>query len=595
MLAHERGHTYVIVAVNADDARRGALNNAKDAGYREQGEGAFATSEGGPEHSRDARDAGWSKGWSNHDPGRVGSVPTAAWVGLVFALALAVRLWGINWQLPSALYYDEMYYLRWASAVAEGRRPPPTDYRNPLLSRHIHILEMRLAQRLFPIRDDRQRAEFQMLMARVSTAVLGAGAAVLTALAAQALFGGVAGLITGLLMTLSPLHVHMSHIAVNDIPGSFFMAASLLAGVLSLRKPSVLLPLLAALLAGLAFAAKFNFGVVVALPLMGLMVHAANGRYPIPRVFIDTFGATVLAFGVGCCIGMPEIITDFAGVSEGFAEQLRTARVASDDQSLTPVPLLYAESTLRGLGPLGLLAAVAGAVVLARARPGPAIAVLSCLAVYLVIMLRNELFAARYALPLVIVAAVLAGGIGRFIPRVGHLAAGLCGLLLLAPLARDVVQHNRLAVTSDTRVLAEQWIRQGARGNRVAAQAYSLPPEWDGRPTIQNVRISRFQSLISVDAERRLQCDDTRFVLLASFNYEPQLRAARDPSAETGYSRLVSRAEHVQRFSPFPDGVSAPVHPDDKAIPFWYMHSYERPGPTIDIYRISDAMRAECR
>jgi hypothetical protein len=571
------------------------LNNAKDTGYREQREGAFATSDGGPEDGRDARDSGWGKGWSNHDPGRVGSVPTAAWVGLVFALALAVRLWGISWQLPAALYYDEMYYLRWAAAVAEGQRPPPTDYRNPLLSRHIHILEMRLAQRLFPIRDDRQRAEFQMLMARVSTAGLGTGAAVFTALAAHALFGGVAGLIAGLLMALSPLHVHMSHIAVNDIPGSFFMAASLLAGVLSLRKPSVLTPLLAGLLAGLAFAAKFNFGVVVALPLVGLMVHAGSGRYPVPRVFIDTFGATLLAFAVGCCIGMPEIITDFGGVSAGFAEQLRTGRIASEDQAPTPVPLLYAESTLRGLGPFGLIAAVAGAVVLGRERPGTAIAVLSCLAVYLVIMLRNELFAARYALPLVILAAVLAGGLGRFIPRVGHVVPALCAIMLLGPPARDVVQLNRLALTTDTRVQAEQWIRQGARGNRVAAQAYSLPPEWDGRPTIQNVRISRFQSLMSVDAERRLECDDTRFVLLASFNYEPQILNTSDPTAETGYSRLQSRAEHIQRFSPFAEGVSAPVHPDDKAIPFWHMHAYERPGPVIDIYRVSDAMRAECR
>ena len=256
--------------------------------------------------------------------------------------------------------------------------------------------------------------------------------------------------------------------------------------------------------------------------------------------------------------------------------------------------LLYAESTSRGLGPLGILAGIAGAVALARFRPGPAFALLGCLAAYLIIMLRNELFAARYALPLVILAAVLAGGIVRYLPRVNHLVVGLGALLVLAPLVRDVVQHNRLALTTDTRVLAEQWIRQGARGNRVAAQAYSLPPDWDGRPTIQNVRISRFQSLMSVDAQRRLECDDTRFVLLASFNYEPQLRNARDPSAATGYSQLISRAEHVQRFTPFPEGVSAPVHPDDKAIPFWYMHSYERPGPVIDIYRISDAMRAEC-
>ncbi len=546
---------------------------------------------GGPQHSPHAR---LSERWNDHNAGRVGRVPTAAWAGLVFALALCARLWGINWQLPAALYYDEVNHVRWSSAVADGRRTDGPDYRNPLLARHLHVWEFRLAQRIRPISDVRERAEFQMLLARVSTAILGSGAAVFAALTAHALFSGKAGLVTGLIMALSPLQVHLAHIARNDVPATLFMTASMFVAVLSFKKPTVLLPLLAGLLAGLAFSAKFNFGVVVVLPLLGLIVHAGSGRYRVPRVFIDTFGATVLAFVIGCCLGMPEIITDFWGVSDGFAEQLRTGRIASEDQEPTPVPLLYAESTLRGVGPLGLLAGIAGAVALARSRPGAAFALLGCLAAYLVIMVRNELFAARYALPLVIFAAVLAGGIARYLSRVGYVTVALGALLLLAPLVRDVIQHNRLALTTDTRVLAEQWIRQGARGSRVAAQAYSLPPEWNGRPAIQNVRIARFQSLVSVDAARRLECDDTRFVLLASFNYEPQLRNARDPSAETGYSRLISRAEHVQRFSPFPEGVSAPVHPDDKAIPFWYMHFYERPGPIIDIYRISDAVPAEC-
>ncbi len=105
--------------------------------------------------------------------------------------------------------------------------------------------EFRLAQHLRPISDPRERIVFRMGLARVSTAVLGAGTVVFAALAAHALFGGPVGLIAGLLLALSPLHVHLAHIAINDVPASFFLAASLAASVVSLRKPMVLFPITA--------------------------------------------------------------------------------------------------------------------------------------------------------------------------------------------------------------------------------------------------------------------------------------------------------------------------------------------------------------
>jgi hypothetical protein len=206
-------------------------------------------------------------------------------------------------------------------------------------------------------------------------------------------------------------------------------------------------------------------------------------------------------------------------------------------------------------------------------------------------MMRESLFFDRFALPVVIMGAVLAGGIARFIPRTDRLSLGVGALLLVAPIARDVVQHNRLATTTDTRVQAEQWLPPGAR---IAAQTYALPPNWSGRPSTGGEAVTRFNSLLSADAERRLECGGADYIMLASFNYEYQLRDPVNAEAETGYSRITQRGEHVQRFSPFGEGSWAPTHPDDTAIPFWYMHAYERPGPLIDVYRIPDAVRAEC-
>ena len=118
---------------------------------------------------------------------------------------------------------------------------------------------------------------FQLGLARVTSAVLGAGACLLTALAAMRLWPGIggawAGLAAGLILALAPLEVHLSHYAVNDAPASFVMAACLLVGVRALMAPSGLDFLLAGLLAGLAAATKYNFGVVLVLPLVAARVR----------------------------------------------------------------------------------------------------------------------------------------------------------------------------------------------------------------------------------------------------------------------------------------------------------------------------------
>jgi hypothetical protein len=41
-------------------------------------------------------------------------------------------------------------------------------------------------------------------------------------------------------------------------------------------------------------------------------------------------------------------------------------------------------------------------------------------------------------------------------------------------------------------------------------------------------------------------------------------------------------------FDPFEPGMSAPAHPDNTGIPFWYLDAYARPGPKITVYELSE-------
>lgn len=525
---------------------------------------------------------------------------TAPWIGLVFLLALAVRLWGVNWQLPEALYYDELKYVEWASAAADGRPLAQTDFRNPSLFRHLLRAEYAVTDQLFSDRGTDARSTRRVLEARITIAMFGAAAVIFIYLTAATLISARAGLVSGLLIALSPLHVHLSHIAVNDVAAAFFLCAGLFAGARLLTAPSLLGAACAGAMAGLATAAKYNFGIVLLLPLVAVALSLLRGRTSRRRA-IALASVTLACFVSGLIVAMPETILRSRDVLAGMREQADLSQKPFDAQPDAPVPLLVAETVTRSLGLPGAGAALAGAIWLARVRPSVALALLLCPAVYLAVLLQSDLFAARFALPVIPFAVIFAGWGALALTNWSRAPWGdsitLCIVVvaLVAPLARDVVHHNVLATTTDTRLLAREWIDAHARGARVAAQTYSLPPVWSGRKLPDGVRVVGFKSLMDPGALTRMECDNTRYVLLASFTYERHLGKMPQPAPETGYDRLARTASLVATFSPFKGDLIAPTHSDDTAIPFWYLHAYERPGPRIEIFQLAEGASESCR
>jgi hypothetical protein len=63
----------------------------------------------------------------------------------VLVVALATRLWGIEWQLPAALYFDEMKYVAWAGGAKDDASQTVTDLRNPTFFHHFLQVEYAIA------------------------------------------------------------------------------------------------------------------------------------------------------------------------------------------------------------------------------------------------------------------------------------------------------------------------------------------------------------------------------------------------------------------------------------------------------------------
>ena len=531
----------------------------------------------------------------------IGRALLVGWPWLVLVVALVPRLWGIGWQLPSALHFDELKYVEWAGAVAAGEQVE-TDFRNPSLYRHLLLGEYWLAGHLGVTDDARSTAILQFHVARVTSAVFGAIACLLTALAAARfaarpgrpwagpLVGGAAGLVLG----WSLLHVHMSHYAVNDAVASAFLAGGLLFGVRALVAPTRRDFLLAGLCAGLATAAKYNYGVVVALPLAAALVRSGVGG----PLMVRRVPLTLLGGLVGLVLGMPEVITAPGAVLAGIAEQARIGESRWNGQSPLPIWLLYLQALERGMGVSTVALALVGAVAIGRRRPCVLAALLAAPFLYAVVMLRNELFFARFAIPVLPFLAVLAGlGVGwlarqplRPLLRDVLVAAALG--LALAPQVGAVIRHNLLATVPDTRLLSHAWLNEHATGVWVAAETYGVPLNWEGKAP-NRYRLQRFGSLADAPTIKKLACDGVRYAVVASITYERK-QAWRGGQA-AGYADLLSVGRLVATFDPFRPGEWAPAHPDDVGLPFWNLDAYERAGPHIEVYELSEeASREHC-
>ena len=265
--------------------------------------------------------------------------------------------------------------------------------------------------------------------------------------------------------------------------------------------------------------------------------------------------------------------------------------------------MLYAETLVQGFGWTALLAAAIGAGTLAWRGRAVLAAVLAVPLLYLGVMLRQELFFARFALPLLSPLAMLAGigvvaliGFGvrgahvrslRVVAMETAVVLAVLGVVLL-PEMLTTIRHNQLATTTDTRVLARRWLRQRGDGARVATEVYGQPLAWTGSEALRGFRLQRVSSFVDPAVVTRLACDGNRFFLVASLTSEREL-ARRSPRAgESGYDLLARRGRIVMTFDPFWPGMSAPAHPDNTGIPFWYLEAYARPGPKITAYELPE-------
>ncbi|MBZ0258585.1 glycosyltransferase family 39 protein [bacterium] len=534
-----------------------------------------------------------------------------ACLSAIFLLALWLRTDGLDWGLPFRLHPDEWKYVSAGANVYAGqwnpkyfRNPPGYSYMNAAwylnwlrFAPPVKIPEWYNAPPLETPSNDPAQAlierTYQLTYgARALAALLGALTVLLVYGLGRELGCKRLALVAALFSAVSFIGVRESHFAVNDAAACFWATLSLYVGMRAVRLQSKYTLYIAALLAGVAVAMKYNmFPAVIALAVMREVAARSTGRrQPIEDVFKEfaaCLGLSVCGFLLVC----PFPILD----PQTFFMELRKLSIAAanpwpgQDTSWSGWQLLKAIVLSEGV--LASLLALSGAFVWMRERKWTPFLFF---AGYFLLAALHPLFFVRFILPVLPWVALFAAcGVVMLAEKFPKKTLALCMIAcacIIQPLAKDL-RSNWLFHQTDTRVLCLEWLtKHWTAHGIIAGGQFTLPlpyrtnqPPW-GVPadprhlTIDQLQTQEFGRLDQL--RKPVNC-----VLLSSFDSFPGSINSSLAQRRRTIQAYVGSNQPVIMFNPF-DEVMAMEDADveDTYHPVTQLWSRLRPGPMIEVY-----------
>jgi Dolichyl-phosphate-mannose-protein mannosyltransferase len=529
----------------------------------------------------------------------------------ILLLALVLRLWGIKYGLPFAYQIDEeRVYVRKAVRMLDAGSLNPHYMHNPPLLTYLleAIFAVRHggaeAHRLIGDVPDR---EGLFLTARIVVALIGTLAVGLTFVAARRFFDRRVGLVAALLMAVAFLPVFYSHVALNNVPATAAALGSLIGTAGILRRGATRDYVIAGAFAGVAAATKYLDGIVL-VPMLtaALLAPRGPGALSVRRALGVGLGAALVAFVICNPFALikPGHFVGSLGVQGDVVEQHKFGQ--DPDGGLG----FYLETFTWGLGWVPVLAAIGGAVLLARQDRRRALVLIPIIPVFIIYMGLQTRYFGRWLLPAFPIVCMLAAyGAVRGADLVAarmrrpQIAIALTAVAAAALTAQGFVHsvHNdRLLSRPHTLNIARSWMLEHVpRDAKVItepffANAWNSPwPRAISSPRLLlggELPYARYLS----DRLVRSYLRNGYCWVVASSNYwglalSDQLIGER---AKDYYGALARHG--TVRFSASPWGeVGSPGGPGKDVVPFdydfsydFYPLSYERPGPMVQVYRL---------
>jgi len=494
-------------------------------------------------------------------------------LGLVLALAFALRFWGLAFGLPYVIQPDEPSVERRALLMWLHGDLNPHYFIYPSLDYDLQAAwawAVGHAAGLFAPDVPRHPWSHQPVYyfaGRLLTALLGTLTVLVTYLTGRLLSPRL-GLTAALFLAVAAQHVQQSHYITVDAPTALFTAMTAYFALRALRRQGQGHDIaLAGIAAGLAAGVKYNAGIALALPLVAILLW--RGR-PWPQRAREAAVATALC-ALTFLLTTPYAVLDHVS----FLRDLRTISMhytsghpGAEGSGNAVWYIAYLGATGL-LPPLTLLALSGLGVVVARYRRA-GLVLLAFVVPYYVLLCSTVVRFDRNLLPLLPFAALLAAASAEaIVPPLAlrlrnHVAASIVVLgVAAAPSAYAAGVADFTVTHPFSEQVAVAWADAHLpRGARVAIE------NWEGDAFAQSshgYRIEQFSSLAAQTYDR-FRAQGFRYLVADSWTDGAFLSApARYPLQVARYRKLYRRARLLVRITGAPPA---------------------RPGPTMSIYEV---------
>ena len=563
-------------------------------------------------------------------------------LALILVAGFALRVWNNDYGLPFVYSVDEASHFtdRAVQMFREGL--DPGYYQNPAAYTYLVHLLLRVLYGplgfLFDLPFGNVTEQFDKdpgemwIAARTLAALLCMGGVLTIYVAAKRLWGVREGLASAALLAFAFLTVAYSRVAVTDVGSLIGVSLAVLFAVRAHEEDRRRDWVLAGAAVGLAAAFKYTAG-LAALPLL----VAALARPSLRR-------AAGLALAGLAALVVFVLLNPYLFTSPGdwWTDLRDQADVAAND----PKPgqesgglAYYLDSLTWGLGWAGLAAALAGAALLLVRDLVRALILISVpLALFAYLAVQSRYFG-RWLLPaypaLALLGAYAIARAAELLPDRAALRAGAAAALTLVVLAQPLLADVRSAralgredTLNQARAFLDERFAPGLRvsiepavpGRYFRSNPEGTAPPWltrcaqregwtepgwsyeaeNGRRVCEQykpglfvrpdggVRASAYGAVLGPEVIDDLRLYGYCHVMTVNVVRE---RAERDPRARAYYERLERESSVLREFSPYREGAE-PVPFDFDLSYNLYPPAYERPGPTVRVYRLDDCEQA---
>jgi hypothetical protein len=411
--------------------------------------------------------------------GVVAHFSSRKWLYLIIVIALGLRLWGINFGLPSLNDPDEPLFVVSSLTLIIGKTLNPGWFGHPGTTTiyALTIIDLLIVATAMFSGKFATLGEFTTYIysdpsilfvgGRLFMAVCGIVTILLTYRLAQRVLNARAGLIAAVILAFTPLHVSFSQIIRTDMMATMFMLLVLLSTLRIARHNRWQDYALTGVMIGFAVATKWPSAMIIVAPVaVGLIKIRENPdvlRANLRKIIMMGAVSVIALFVIS-----PYLLIDYQKVIHNLLGEFQDHHVGATGGSFIENMASYMMGTLREtFGILGITVSAIGLFLCARmGRLQVAVLILPAVAFFIFISLQTLIWD-RWLVPLLPFAALFAAitidrACGLIKQHFGDQGSWAGAALLLAVLIVPMAVSTHAQTTerlNDTRNQASDWAR----------------------------------------------------------------------------------------------------------------------------------------